>query len=95
MFISSCPRITYFLPEQAFRRLPRAGASPCTPRANLFRLPNIYARAQPVGWATRCPPTIPPTFRLKPLQNLNGSLKSKMERRRLVAKWLIQHGLID
>ncbi|MDO4658139.1 hypothetical protein [Kingella sp. (in: b-proteobacteria)] len=23
--------IFYFLPEQAFRRLPRAGASPCTP----------------------------------------------------------------
>ena len=29
---------------------------------------------------------------LKPLQNLNGCLKSKMERRRLVAKWL--HGFV-
>ncbi|WP_423974160.1 hypothetical protein [Kingella oralis] len=26
---------------------------------------------------------------LKPFQNPNGSLKFKMERRRLVAKWLI------
>ena len=32
---------------------------------------------------------------LKPLQNLNGSLKSKMERQRLVAKRLIQHGFVD
>ena len=32
-------------------------------------------------------------FRLKPLQNANGSLKSKMERR-LVAKWFIQHSFV-
>ena len=38
--------LAYFLPEQAFRRLPRAGASPCTPRAHHFRLPHIFARAQ-------------------------------------------------
>ena len=27
----------YLLPAQAFRRLPRAGASPCTPRENCFQ----------------------------------------------------------
>jgi len=31
---------------------------------------------------------------LKFLQNANGSLKSKMERRRLVAKCLVQHGFV-
>ena len=33
-------------------------------------------------------------FRLKSLQNLNGSLKTKMERRRLVAKWLIKQRMV-
>ena len=34
-------------------------------------------------------------FRLKPLQNPNGSLKLKMERRRLVAKLLIKYRITD
>ncbi|EEP67545.1 hypothetical protein GCWU000324_01793 [Kingella oralis ATCC 51147] len=39
-----CPTLAYFLPAQAFRRLPRAGASPSTPRDNLFRLPKRHSR---------------------------------------------------
>ena len=34
-------------------------------------------------------------FRLKPLQNPNGSLKLKMERRQLVAKLLIKYRITD
>ena len=34
-------------------------------------------------------------FVLRPLQNPKGSLKSKMERRRLVAKWLVQQNITD
>ena len=41
--------ILYFLPVQAFRRLPRAGASPCTPAQyppllRGFRLPQMERR---------------------------------------------------
>ena len=45
----ACFQAAYFLPEQAFRRLPRAGASPCTPRGDSFRLPNHCARAHSVA----------------------------------------------
>ena len=57
--------------------------------------------AMAVATAKRlCPHAIfiPPLrqiFRLKPLQNPNGSLKLKMERRRLVAKLLIKYHITD
>ena len=51
------------LPEQAFRRLPRAGASPCTPlNINLFRM----------GWAVGSVLGMMATSRRR---SIGGSLK--------------------
>ncbi|MFC2291736.1 MAG: hypothetical protein ACFNLD_00660 [Kingella oralis] len=49
--------IANLLPAQAFRRLPRAGASPCTPRANRFQAAQ-YLCPRPTRSHFRQPETI-------------------------------------
>ena len=43
----------------------------------------------------RQPENLNPVFRLKPLQNLNNSLKSKTKRRQFTAKYLIKQSVTD